>query len=60
MVRDGAPRGDEFIANARGKGEIGQPVAVKMADLAMAQAEFHATETVRVDRHAGPAQHFPA
>src|SRR5262249_48326264 len=51
--------GDELVAHERGEGQVGEPVAVHMAQLAPAVSELSPAEPVPTDRHAGPRRHFP-
>jgi len=53
-----ASAGDERFADADGEGQIGEPIAVNVAQLAPADAELHAAETMRRDGNARPRAHF--
>jgi len=54
-MRFGASFSDELVADADGKGEIGEGAAVQVSELAASAPEFHAAESVRRNRHVGPA-----
>src|SRR5262249_19790576 len=51
--------GDELVAHEQREGQVGEPVAVHMAQLAPAVSELSPAEPVPTDRHAGPRRHFP-
>ncbi len=57
VVRAGAAFGDQLIAHAPRERKVGDPVAVKVAELAPAQAELDASEPVRRGFHARPRLH---
>jgi hypothetical protein len=50
----GRALGDQLVAHATREGQIGDPVAVKVAELAAAEAELDAAEAVGRGLHAGP------
>src|SRR5437899_2535562 len=49
-----APRGDQLVAERPREREIGEAVAVEVAELAAAEPELDPAETVRLDAHAVP------
>jgi hypothetical protein len=49
---------DELLADADGKREIGQVIAVEMTDLPPAEPKLEAAETMRRRFDAGPTEHF--
>ena len=55
-----APRLHEHVADRSPKRQIGEPVTVQMAELALAEPELDATKAVRVLADAVPAQHLRA
>ena len=58
MVALGSAGGDQFVAYANRKWQVGPSAAVQMAQLAAADAKFDAAKTVRRDRHLRPRRHF--
>jgi parallel beta helix pectate lyase-like protein len=58
MVRPRFALDDQSIAYADRKWKIGEPVAVEVAQLAAADAELDAAESMSVDRHAVPAAYL--
>lgn len=58
MVTLGSAGGDEFVAHANGKRQVGPSAAVQVAQLAAADAKFDAAKTVRRDGHVRPRRHF--
>ena len=54
MVRPGAALGDQLVTHAAGKRQVGDAVAVEMAELAPAQTELDTPETVRRGLHSRP------
>jgi hypothetical protein len=52
------PTGDQFVAHLAGEGNIHQPVAMHMADLTFADAEFCPAESMRLRRYPWPTRHY--
>jgi len=55
-VRPSSARGDEFVADAAWKRQVGEAIAVEVADLPVHDTELHAAEAMRVRRHPRPCQ----
>ena len=56
VVRLRAAGLDEHVANRALERQVGEPVAVQVPELALAEPELDAAEAVRVDGHALPAR----
>ena len=54
VMRLGPAGGDEIVAHEQGKREVGQPIAVQMAQLATAVPELRPAKPVAANGHAGP------
>lgn len=54
MVRFGAARGDQFVADFLRKRDVDETVAVDVADFAAAEIVFGAAKAVRLRSDAGP------
>jgi len=54
VVGLGAARGDELVAGAARERQVGEPVAVQVAELALAEAELDPAEVVRLGGDALP------
>lgn len=53
----GAPGGDELVAHAAREGQVCEPVAVEVPELAPAETELDPAEAVRLDGDARPREH---
>jgi len=53
-VRPGATVGDQLVADAARKREVGEAVPMDVAELAPSDPEFDPAEAVRRGLHAGP------
>jgi hypothetical protein len=60
MVRQRSPLAHELLAEAHREGQVGQVVAVEVAQLDPAEPELDAAEAVWLLADAGPAQHLAA
>jgi hypothetical protein len=60
VVRAGASRSDELVADAAGEREVGEAVAVQVTELAAAEPELGAPEAVRLCRYPWPGKHLAA
>jgi hypothetical protein len=50
----------QFFADTDGEGEVGEVVAMQVAEFALAEAELDAAEAVRRLDHTGPREDFIA
>ena len=57
VVRAGAALGDQLVADPARERKVGDPVAMEMPELAPANAELDAAESVRRSFHARPRLH---
>jgi hypothetical protein len=58
VVGRGPAGRDQLVADAAREGQVGQVVAVEVAELLAPVAELDAAEPVRRARHAGPGGHL--
>ena len=57
VVNGGFPLGDEPLANADRKRQVGQAGAVEVSELAPTHPEFDEIPTSRLDANTGPTAH---
>jgi hypothetical protein len=57
-MNSGAARRDQLVAQRALEGDVGDAIAVQVAELTVADAELDAAEAVVVGAHAGPGGHL--